>query len=421
MAAIGRTARGLRRTPGYRQPEPPRPRRQQPAEGASKRRPMRYKLFSLGAGLDMPLLIFILVLLAIGLVMLFSASYANSYYLQGNSYYYISRQAVFAVFGVAAMLLISTFDYHSFHKLAIVIFGVSLFLLVFLLICRYAHIESIANWEGDATRWLNFGFVSFQPSEIAKFALIVLFAHMISRNLDRMDTFRYGVVPYVAIMGLVAALIFLESHLSATLIILALGAIMMFVGGTKPRWFLIGGVLVAAVLLFVVVTKGGYQMDRIRIWLDPFSSDLERDLTHQTRQSLYAIGSGGLLGVGLGQSRQKYLYLPAPQNDFIFAIVCEELGFVGALVIIVLFALLIWRGVYVSIHARDKFGMLLGLGITFQVGLQAVLNICVVTNTIPNTGISLPFFSYGGTALLMLLGQMGILLNISRSANVEKT
>ena len=421
MAAIGRTARGLRRIPGYRQPEPPRPRRQQPAEGASKRRPMRYKLFSLGAGLDMPLLIFILVLLAIGLVMLFSASYANSYYLQGNSYYYISRQAVFAVFGVAAMLLISTFDYHSFHKLAIVIFGVALFLLVFLLICRYAHIESIANWEGDATRWLNFGFVSFQPSEIAKFALIVLFAHMISRNLDRMDTFRYGVVPYVAIMGLVAALIFLESHLSATLIILALGAIMMFVGGTKPRWFLIGGVLVAAVLLFVVVTKGGYQMDRIRIWLDPFSSDLDRDLTHQTRQSLYAIGSGGLLGVGLGQSRQKYLYLPAPQNDFIFAIVCEELGFVGALVIIVLFALLIWRGVYVSIHARDKFGMLLGLGITFQVGLQAVLNICVVTNTIPNTGISLPFFSYGGTALLMLLGQMGILLNISRSANVEKT
>ena len=421
MAAIGRTARGLRRTPGYRQPEPPRPRRQQPAEGASKRRPMRYKLFSLGAGLDMPLLIFILVLLAIGLVMLFSASYANSYYLQGNSYYYISRQAVFAVFGVAAMLVISTFDYHSFHKLAIVVFGISLFLLVFLLICRYAHIESIANWEGDATRWLNFGFVSFQPSEIAKFALIVLFAHMISRNLDRMDTFRYGVVPYVAIMGLVAALIFLESHLSATLIILALGAIMMFVGGTKPRWFLIGGVLVAAVLLFVVVTKGGYQMDRIRIWLDPFSSDLDRDLTHQTRQSLYAIGSGGLLGVGLGQSRQKYLYLPAPQNDFIFAIVCEELGFVGALVIIVLFALLIWRGVYVSIHARDKFGMLLGLGITFQVGLQAVLNICVVTNTIPNTGISLPFFSYGGTALLMLVGQMGILLNISRSANVEKT
>lgn len=423
MAAVGRTARGLRRVPGYRQPEPPRPRRPEPPQEAPKRRrPVRYKLFSLGAGLDMPLLIFTLVLLAIGLVMLFSASYASSYYLQGNSYYYISRQAVFAVFGVAAMLVISTFDYHSFHKLAIVIFGISLFLLVFLLICRYAHIESIADWEGDATRWLNFGIVSFQPSEIAKFGLIVMLAHMISQNLDRMDTFRYGVVPYVAIIGLFAALIFLESHLSATLIILALGAIMMFVGGTKPRWFVIGGILVAAVLLFLVISKGGYQLGRIIGWLDPFSSDLPEGVdTYQTRQSLYAIGSGGLLGVGLGQSRQKYLYLPAPQNDFIFAVVCEELGLVGALVIIVLFALLIWRGVYVSIHAKDKFGMLLGLGITFQIGLQAVLNICVVTNTIPNTGIALPFFSYGGTALLMLLGEMGILLNISRSSNIEKT
>ena len=179
--------------------------------------------------------------------------------------------------------------------------------------------------------------------------------------------------------------------------------------------------MLAGGLTLLLLTKGGYQMNRITIWLDPFSTELDRDLTHQTRQSLYAIGSGGLLGVGLGQSRQKYLYLPEPQNDFIFAIVCEELGMVGALVIIVLFALLIWRGVYISIHAKDKFGMLLGLGITFQVGLQAVLNICVVTNTIPNTGISLPFFSYGGTALLMLLGEMGILLNISRSSNIEKT
>ena len=420
MAAVGRTARGLRRVPSYRPPRAPQ-REAPPQERERKRRPVRYKLFSLGAGLDMPLLIFILVLLAIGLVMLFSASYAYSYYYYGNSYFFISRQAAFAVFGVVAMLVISTFDYHHFHKLAVVIFGIAVFLLVFLLVCRYAHIESIARREGDATRWLDFGIVSFQPSEIAKFGLIVLFAHMISRNLDRMDTFRYGVVPYVAIMGLVAALIFLESHLSATLIILMLGAILMFVGGTKPRWFIIGGIVLAVGLTLLLLTKGGYQMNRITIWLDPFSTELDRDLTHQTRQSLYAIGSGGLLGVGLGQSRQKYLYLPEPQNDFIFAIVCEELGMVGALVIIVLFALLIWRGVYISIHAKDKFGMLLGLGITFQVGLQAVLNICVVTNTIPNTGISLPFFSYGGTALLMLLGEMGILLNISRSSNIEKT
>lgn len=420
MAAVGRTARGLRRVPSYRPPRTPQ-REAPPQERERKRRPVRYKLFSLGAGLDMPLLIFILVLLAIGLVMLFSASYAYSYYYYGNSYFFISRQAAFAVFGVVAMLVISTFDYHHFHKLAVVIFCIAVFLLVFLLVCRYAHIESIARREGDATRWLDFGIVSFQPSEIAKFGLIVLFAHMISQNLDKMDTFRYGVVPYVFIMGLVAALIFLESHLSATLIILMLGAILMFVGGTKPRWFIIGGIVLAVGLTLLLLTKGGYQMNRITIWLDPFSTELDRDLTHQTRQSLYAIGSGGLLGVGLGQSRQKYLYLPEPQNDFIFAIVCEELGMVGALVIIVLFALLIWRGVYISIHAKDKFGMLLGLGITFQVGLQAVLNICVVTNTIPNTGISLPFFSYGGTALLMLLGEMGILLNISRSSNIEKT
>ena len=192
-------------------------------------------------------------------------------------------------------------------------------------------------------------------------------------------------------------------------------------GGTKPRWFILGITVLVVGLVAILMVKGGYQVSRIMVWLDPFSSELDPDLTHQTRQSLYAIGSGGLLGVGLGQSRQKYLYLPEPQNDFIFAVVCEELGLVGALVIIVLFAMLIWRGVYISIHAKDKFGMLLGLGITFQVGLQTVLNICVVTNTIPNTGISLPFFSYGGTALLMLLGEMGVLLNISRSANVEKT
>ena len=420
MAAVGRTARGLRRVPSYRPPRAPQ-REAPPQERERKRRPVRYKLFSLGAGLDMPLLIFILVLLAIGLVMLFSASYAYSYYYYGNSYFFITRQAAFAVFGVAAMLVISTFDYHHFHKLSVVVFGIAVFLLVFLLVCRYAHIESIAPPEGDATRWLDFGIVSFQPSEIAKFGLIVLFAHMISQNLDRMGTFRYGVVPYVGIMGLVAALIFLESHLSATLIILMLGAILMFVGGTKLRWFLLGGGALAVLLIIMLFFGDSYQASRVDIWLDPFSPDLDPDLTWQTRQSLYAIGSGGFLGVGLGQSRQKYLWLPEPQNDFIFAVVCEELGLLGALVIMVLFGLLIWRGVYVSLHARDKFGMLLGLGITFQVGLQAVLNICVVTNTIPNTGISLPFFSYGGTALLMLLGEMGVLLNISRSSNVEKT
>ena len=416
MATAGRTARGLRRVPDTR------PRRKAPAPQPRRREPVRekHRVFSRGR-VDMPLLILILVLLAIGLVMLFSASYANSYYYEGNSYYYITRQGIFAVIGVVVMLAVSCLDHSKFEFWWKLVFWVTVFLLALLLVCRYAHIESLAPPQGSATRWLDFGLFTFQPSEIAKFAVIITFAHMISRNEERMGTFWFGVLPYAAILGLFALLIYLEDHLSGTLIVLAIGAILMFVGGTKPRWFVIGGVAVGALLLFVVMSKGGYQMSRITAWLDPWSTEVSPDATYQTRQSLYAIGSGGLLGVGLGQSRQKYLWLPEPQNDFIFAVVCEELGLVGALVIIVLFAMFIWRGVYVSIHARDRFGMLLGLGVTFQVGLQTVLNICVVTNTIPNTGIALPFFSYGGTALLVLLGEMGVLLSVSRSSSVEKT
>ena len=422
MAAIGRTgegaARGLRRLPQYVPPEDERNKQPPTKEERRRRRAKKYSLFSLGTGLDMPLFIFIMVLLAIGLVMLFSASYAYSYYTEGgNSYYYIQRQGLFAVVGVIAMLLISTFDYHRFHRLALLLYGAAMLLLIMVLAFKGT---SIAPLEGDANRWLQLGPLGFQPSEVAKFAVITLCAHYISQHIDEMGTFRHGVAPFMLIIGLPAALIYLENHLSATIIVLGLGAILMFLGGTKLRYFGAVAILAVAALAFLVISSGGYQLNRIAGWLDPFDPPAGVD-TWQTRQSLYAIGSGGLLGVGLGQSRQKYLYLPEPQNDFIFAIVCEELGMVGALVIIILFSLLIWRGMYVSLHARDKFGMLLGLGITFQIGIQAVLNICVVTNTLPNTGISLPFFSSGGTALLMLLGEMGVLLNISRSATVEKT
>lgn len=430
MASVGRTAdkvrehiadgtaRGLRRIPAYQPPEDERNQPRPTREERRKRRQIKHRLFSLGTGLDMPLFVFIMVLLAVGLVMLFSASYAYSYYNEdGNSYYYIQRQGGFALFGVLAMLAISTFDYHRFHRLALLIYVISIVFLVLVLVFKGT---SIAPLEGEANRWLKLG-IRFQPSEVAKFAVITMCAHYISQHIDEMGTFRNGLAPFLLIIGLPAGLIMLEHHLSGTIIVLALGVILMFLGGTKMRYFVVGGALIVGALVFYVMFRGSYQMDRITVWLDPFNPELDRDLAWQTRQSLYAIGSGGFLGVGLGQSRQKYLYLPEPQNDFIFAIVCEELGMVGALVVIVLFSLLIWRGMYVSLHAKDKFGMLLGLGITFQIGLQAVLNICVVTNTVPNTGISLPFFSYGGTALLMLLGEMGILLNISRSANVEKT
>ena len=421
MAEGSKTTRGLRRIPAYTPPEDERERPRPTHEERMRRRKIKHSLFSLGYGLDMPLFVFVVVLLAVGLVMLYSASYADSYYNEGSSYYYIQRQGLFAIVGFVAMLFVSTFDYHRFHGLALLIYAVAIILLGAVLIFgRLLHMESIAPSEGVAYRWLNLG-VQFQPSEVAKFAVITLCAHYISQHIDQMGTLRYGVLPFLLIVGLPAGLVFLENHLSGTIIILALGVILMFVGGTKLRYFLIGGGALVALLALYVVMKGSYQMDRVSVWLDPFSETLDRDLTWQTRQSLYAIGSGGFLGVGLGQSRQKYLYLPKPMNDFIFAIICEELGMIGALVVIILFSLLIWRGMYISLHAKDKFGTLLGLGITFQVGLQAVLNICVVTNTIPNTGISLPFFSYGGTALLMLLGEMGILLNISRSANVEKT
>lgn len=426
MTASGRTARGLRRVPQYEPPEDER-RREQPtppeeAERKKKRRQVKYNLFSLGAGIDMPLLAFILVLLAIGLVMLFSASYAYCYYNYGNSYYFIIRQAGFAAAGVVIMLFVSTFDYHHFHKLALPILGIAVLLLLTVLVGKLANgALPIARPKNGVYRWINLG-VEFQPSEVAKFALVVMFAHMISQRVEKMKTFRHGFLPFAGLLLLFIGLIMPEPHVSATVIICLLGLIMMIIGGSPIKWFVILGSIGVAALVAIVLFSGkfDYALDRIYGWLDPFNPPGDVD-TWQTQQSLYAIGSGGVLGVGLGQSRQKYLYLPEPQNDFIFAIVCEELGLVGALIIIILFSLLIWRGVYVSLRAKDKFGMMLGLGITFQIGIQAVLNICVVTNTIPNTGIGLPFFSYGGTALMMLLAEVGVLLNVSRTSNVEKT
>lgn len=422
----GSSARGLRRIPKYVPPEDERNQPKPTPEERRKRRRIKHSLFSLGQGLDMPLFVFVMVLLSIGLVMLFSASYAYGYYNDGSSYYYIQRQGLFAFVGVIAMLFVSTFDYHRFHKLAPAIYLVAVVMLAaILLLGKVLHVHAIAppvdyGSQSNVYRSIKLG-VLFQPSEIAKFAVITVCAHYISQHIDQMHTFRKGILWPLVLVGLPAALIFPEPHLSATLIVLTIGVILIFVGGAKFRYLAILGGAGVALLLVFTLSKGGYQAGRISGWLDPFNPETIRNDTYQIAQSLYAIGSGGLLGVGLGQSRQKYLYLPEPQNDFIFAIVCEELGLVGALIVIILFALLIWRGMYVSLHAKDKFGMLLGLGITFQVGLQAVLNICVVTNTVPNTGISLPFFSYGGTALLMLLGEMGVLLNISRSASVEKT
>ena len=385
----------------------------------------KYKIFSVRGGVDRMFLYVLMALLVFGLVMLFSSSYAVSYFESSgskspSSYNYIRPQLIFAALGCTIMFAVSFFDYHHLHKFAFPVLGITLLMLVAVLTLRETSLVPRIN---GTYRWLYLGPINFQPSEIAKFALVLIFAHLISINYDKMETFRYGVLPYGLLLALIAGLVILEPHVSATVIIVLLAAVMLWVGGIKKRWYLLALLLAVLVglYMFFFTDKFDYAIPRILGWLNPFNppEGMEGD-TWQTRQSLMAIGSGRFFGLGLAQSRQKYLYLPEPENDFIFAIVCEELGFIGALAVIILFALLIWRGVIISLGAKDKFGMMLGIGLTAQVGIQAILNICVVTNTIPNTGISLPFFSYGGTSLVMLLAEMGVVLSISRTSNVDK-
>ena len=359
------------------------------------------------APVDLPFLVLVLALVAFGLVMLFSASYAVALYRRGDPYAYIRPQLLYAALGLAAMWLASRVDYHIYHKLAWPVLGVSLVLL--------AAVLFMPEYNG-CKRWLVIpGVGTLQPSEIAKFAVVLAFAHIISLNTSRMQSFAVGVLPFALVLGAVAVLMLLEPHLSGTLLILGIGAVLMFVGGTALKWFLLAGVsAVGAVGAAVAVMPDlvPYAAARLASWLDPFADPLGDG--HQTIQSLYAIGSGGATGLGLGNSRQKHLFVPEPQNDFIFSIVCEELGFVGALAVIALFVLLLLRGITLAVRAPDRFGGLLVVGFVVQVAMQAALNIAVVTNTIPNTGISLPFFSSGGTSLMMLLGEMGIVLSVSR-------
>ena len=357
--------------------------------------------------MDLPFLVLVLALVAFGLVMLFSASYAVALYRRGDAYAYIRPQLLYAALGLAAMWLASRVDYHLYHKLAWPVLGVSLVLLTVVLF--------MPEYNG-CKRWLVIpGVGTLQPSEIAKFAVVLAFAHIISLNASRMGSFAVGVLPFGLVLGAVAVLMLLEPHLSGTLLILGIGAVLMFVGGTALRWFILAGAgAVGAVGAAVAVMPGlvPYAASRLASWLDPFADPLGDG--HQTIQSLYAIGSGGATGLGLGNSRQKHLFVPEPQNDFIFSIVCEELGFVGALAVVGLFVLLLLRGITLAVRAPDRFGGLLVVGFVVQVAMQAALNIAVGTNTIPNTGISLPFFSSGGTSLMMLLGEMGIVLSVSR-------
>ncbi len=364
---------------------------------------------------DKPFFILIMALMVIGLVMMFSASYYWGITKNGDGFYYAKKQIIISAAGVAAMIFISFIDYHFFFnkKMVTLIFCGALGLLA---ITPFVGIE-----RNGAKRWIRIG-LEFQPSEIMKFAIIVLFAYLISNNYRKMKTFRYGILPFFAILAVIAGLMILQPHFSGTLLICAIGIVMIFVGGAKLKHLVSIAVvglsgLAAAGLLLMVSGKFTYFTARFQSWLDPFSDQTGK--TWQTCQSLIAIGSGGLFGMGLGESRQKYLYLPEAQNDFVFSIVCEELGLIGAMLVILLFVIFSFRGFYIASKSPDKFGMMLAVGLTVQISIQALLNIAVVTNTVPNTGISLPFFSYGGTALAMQLAQMGVILNISRQSLVE--
>lgn len=373
------------------------------AEGSVHERPA-------GRGsMDMPFLLLTLLLLGIGLIMVLSASFARAYFETGDPTRIFVRQVLFSVAGVCFMLLLSRFNINLIRRFSIPLLAVSLLLL--------AVVPFIGAESGGARRWIDLGFTTFQPSEIVKLTIILSFAAMACKYKGKMKTFRYGVLPFAFILVVTVALLMLEPHISAAIIIIAIGAVMMFIGGTKLQWFILGGIIVAAAG-FLVLTKFDYAVERITIWRDPFS-DPQGD-GFQIIQSLYAIGSGGLLGVGLGQSRQKYLYLPEEHNDYIFSIVCEELGFIGALLILILFALLIIRGYWIAMHARDRYSTMITAGITSLLFLQVFLNVAVVTNLIPCTGISLPFFSYGGTALMIQLAEMGIILSVSRDIKIKK-
>ncbi len=363
--------------------------------------------------IDITFFSLVLILLTIGLVMLFSASYAYSYEYYGNSYKFISRQSIFAVIGVIAMLWISKIDYRILKKFAWLLYAGVMALLLLLLILP-PQVDGM-----DVKRWIALGPITFQPSEFAKFSIVLLFAALISANYKQVKDFKF-IAFMVILLGATCTLIVLEPHLSATILVFMLGIVLLIVGGL-PKKYIFGGVAIGAMAVAVLVFSGaiGYASDRFKYWFDPWLDPTGEGF--QTIQSLLAIGSGGILGRGIGQSRQKYLWVPEPHNDFIFSIICEEIGLIGAIVIIVLFCLLVWRGFVIGMRSPDKFGALLSIGLTFQVGLQAMLNIWVVTNTMPNTGISLPFFSYGGTSLLILLAEMGVVLSVSRSANIEKT
>ena len=380
-------------------------------------KPSKWKSFKdtyfLTGSIDIPFLGLTIALLTIGLIMLFSASYPYAYYYKDSSYYYFIRQIFFAVAGLVAMLLMSKINYKILKAIYKPVFVVTIALLVIVLF----HHTNVQNFK----RWIPLGPVTIQPSDLAKFTIILTLAVYISKYYKKMKTMKYGILIPIGIIAIFCGLIYLEHHLSCTILMFFIGACLMFAGGSDWKLFAFG-LAVIVLLGFLVVSFPtlieNYAGKRIVAWLDKDYDPLNG--RWQTNNSLYAIGSGGFFGVGLGNSKQKYLYVSEPQNDFIFSIVCEELGFLGAAIIIALFAALVIRGLIIASRCKDKFGSLLIIGIVAQIGLQVVLNILVVTDTLPNTGFAFPFYSYGGTAIFMLLFEIGVVLSGTRKTNQHK-
>ncbi len=369
-------------------------------------------------GVDRPMLAIMCVIMLLGAVMVFSASFPSAYIERdGDSLYYLKRHLIFMIGGGIGMTLLSFMPINFFKKLTPSLYMVSAALLVVVLI--------IGTSEGVAKRWIKVAGFTFQPSELAKAAVILMLAWYFDKYYnkinvpgDRKTTIINGTVKPGIIMAIICGLVLLEKHLSGTIIIALIAVCVIFLGGTHLGWtsLIYGGCGIGAIGAYLALNP--YALSRILTHADENADKLAEDW--QTSQGLYAIGSGGLLGVGLGDSRLKYNYVSEPQNDFIFTIWCEEMGFVGALIVVALYAAFIWRGFTIAKKAPDTFSSLAAFGITCQVGIQAFLNMMVVTDIIPNTGISLPFFSYGGTALLVLMCEMGIMLSISRHSYQKK-
>lgn len=358
---------------------------------------------------DFILFTVIMILLSIGIIMVYSASAWTSGIQKGDDMYYLKRQLTWAFFGIIAMIATMGIDYHKIKRVT----GVIMLITIPLLFAVFAFPP-----VKGAQRWIQLGFASIQPSEIAKYAVVLFMAKSMDQKGDRIQSLFKGVIPYLLVSGVIAAIILAEPNMSIASVIMMVTIILLFVAGAKS-FHIFGLVLPTAILgAGMLIFSADYRRARFLNFLDPWKDAAGEG--YQLIQSLLALGSGGIWGLGLGQSRQKCYYMPEPHNDFIFAIIGEELGLIGAIFIITLFIVLVWRGIRTAVNAKDTYGTLLATGITSIIAVQAIVNIAVVTGSMPVTGVPLPFISYGGSSLVINLTAMGVLLNISRQTNSNK-